>query len=425
MQMLLKGGNIFDGERFKSGDILISDGVIVSVSPDISVSDFNGRIIDCGRFFIVPSFADIHVHLREPGFSHKGTVKTETQSAAAGGYTHVCAMPNLNPAPDSLENLEKELEIIKRDALIEVLPYGTMTKGSRGEELSDMEEMSPFVFGFSDDGKGVQSEEMIIKAMKKAWILRKPISAHCEVDALLTGGSIHAGRWAKEHGTNGISSESEWKMIERDLKHALEIGCRYNVCHISTKESVELIREAKKKGKNITCETAPHYLCLCEDDLKEEGRFKMNPPLRSREDKEALIEGFIDGTIDYLATDHAPHSDEEKSKGFASPFGVVGLETAFAAVYTALVKSGKMKLETLIERMAVAPKKFLGKSYEIKEGAIANLAIIDLDREWEINGKDFLSAASATPFEKNKVYGSIEYTIYNGRIVWQRNSTQN
>ncbi len=419
--MLLKGGNIFDGERFHSGDVLISDGVIVSVSPNISISDFNGRIIDCGRFFIVPSFADIHVHLREPGFSHKGTVKSETAAAAAGGYTHVCAMPNLNPAPDSKENLEKELEIIKRDAFVEVLPYGTLTKGSLGDSLSDMEEMSSFVFGFSDDGKGVQSEEMIIKAMKKAKELRKPISAHCEVDALLTGGSIHDGEWAKKRGLKGISSESEWKMIERDLKHALEIGCRYNVCHISTKESVELIREAKKKGKNITCETAPHYLCLSEDDLKEEGRFKMNPPLRSREDKEALIEGFIDGTIDYLATDHAPHSDEEKSKGFDSPFGVVGLETAFATVYTALVRSGKMKIETLIERMAVSPKKFLGRSYEIKEGAIADLAIIDLEREWEINGKNFLSAASATPFDKTKVFGSIEYTIYNGRIVWERN----
>lgn len=425
MQILLKGGMVYNNGRFKRSDVFISDGVIVSVSPADAVTDFSGRTIDCDRFFIVPSFADIHVHLREPGFSYKATVKSETAAAAKGGYTVVCAMPNVSPAPDSIKGLGIQLEIIKRDALIDVLPYGCITKGSLGSALSDMEDIAPFVCGFSDDGKGVQEESMITLAMETAKKLGKPISAHCEVNSLLTGGSIHDGRYAKEHGMKGISSESEWKMIERDLSLVEKTGCRYNVCHISAKESVELIRKAKKKGLPVTAETAPHYLCLSEDDLLDEGRFKMNPPLRSKEDKEALIEGFIDGTIDHLATDHAPHSKEEKEKGLeGSLFGIVGLETAFSTVHTALVKEGKMSLETLIERMSVSPRKFLGLPYEIKIGEKADITIIDPEKEWTINSQEFVSAAKSTPFDGFKAVGTVEYTIHNGEIVWERGTVK-
>lgn len=422
MQVLLKNGTIFTGSGFVSADVLISDGNIVSVSPSISISGFNGCIIDCNRFFIAPSFADIHVHLREPGFSYKATVRSETAAAAKGGYTAVCAMPNLKPSPDSLENLKEELDIIKRDALIDVFPYGTMTVGSKGEELSDMEAMAPFVFAFSDDGKGVQKTEMMKKAIAEAIRLNKPISAHCEVEALLSGGSVHEGEWAHRQGKKGISSESEWKMIERDLELLKGTPLRYNVCHISTKESVELIRKAKKEGLNVTAETAPHYLTMTDSDLLDEGRFKMNPPIRGKEDREALVEGFIDGTIDYLATDHAPHSKEEKEGNLEeSLFGIVGLETAFAVVYTELVKTGKMSLETLIERMAIDPKKFIGLDYEIKEGKRADLVVLNLSEEWKIKGEEFVSAGKFTPFEGKSVFGAVEITINNGRIVWQKN----
>ncbi len=426
MQVLLKNGTIYNGNGFNLADVLISDGVIVSISPSISISDFNGCIIDCNRFFIAPSFADIHVHLREPGFSYKATVRSETKAAAKGGYTAVCAMPNLKPSPDCYKNLKEELDIIKKDALIDVFPYGTITKGSRGEELAELEELAPYVFAFSDDGKGVQNDEMMKKAIAEIVRLGKPISAHCEVESLLSGGSVHEGEWAKEHGKKGISSESEWKMIERDIELLKGTDLRYNVCHISTRESVDIIRKAKQEGLNVTAETAPHYLTMTDSDIKDEGRFKMNPPIRGEEDRKALVEGFIDGTIDYLATDHAPHSKEEKEgKLEESLFGIVGLETAFAVVYTELVKSGKMSLETLIERMAVAPKKFIGLDYEIKEGKRADLVVLNLEKEWQIKGEEFVSAGKFTPFEGKTVFGAVEITINNGRIVWQRNGQRN
>ncbi len=366
------------------------------------------------KYVIVPGLCDVHVHFREPGFSYKETIKSGSFAAAHGGYTAVFTMPNLNPAPDSAEHLNEQMDIIKRDAVIKVIPYGTITVGQNGKILSDMDAMAESVCGFSDDGRGVQSEEMMRKAMFKAKSLGKIIVAHCEDNSLLFGGYIHDGRYAKEHGHKGISSESEYRQIERDLKLAKEIGCSYHVCHISTKESVDLIRKAKSQGVDVTCETGPHYLVLCEDDLIEDGRFKMNPPLRSREDKQALIEGIIDGTIDMIATDHAPHSSEEKGKGLAgSAMGIVGLETAFAVLYTELVKTGIISIERLCELMAVNPRERFG----LVNGK--DYAVFDISEEYEINPEEFLSLGRATPFTGKKVFGKCVLTVSNGKVVYE------
>ncbi len=355
---------------------------------------------DC---IIIPGFCDVHVHLREPGFSYKETIKSGTSAAKAGGYTHVCSMPNLNPTPDCLENLQIQLDIIKRDAQINVLPYGTITKGEKGEELADMEAMAPFVAAFSDDGKGVQNTEMMEAAMFKAKKLNKIIAAHCEDNSLLKGGYIHDGEYAKLHSHCGICSESEWGPIKRDIELAEKTGCAYHVCHISTKESVELIRQAKKRGVDITCETGPHYLTMNDMMLQEDGRFKMNPPLRSEEDRFALIEGIKDGTIDMIATDHAPHSCEEKSKGLAnSSMGVVGLETAFPVLYTKLVKEGIITLEKLIELMVINPRQRFNIPLDKN-----TFFVWDLSKEYEINSKNFVSMGKATPFEGVRVFGKL------------------
>lgn len=427
MQFLLSKGNVYLNGKFQTLDILVSDGVIIEMAPSITVSkNFNGRIIECDHFFITPAFADVHVHLREPGFSYKATVKSETMAAAAGGYTTVCAMPNLNPTPDSFENLKVQLDIIEKDAVIRVLPYGAITKGQKGEELSDMEALAPFVCGFSDDGRGVQSDRLARAAMEKALALDKPIVAHCEVNDLLFGGYIHDGEYAKQHNMKGICSESEWKMIERDLKLVEEVGCRYHICHISAKESVRLLRQAIKKGLSVSGETAPHYMALSDMDLLDEGRFKMNPPIRSNEDKQELICGFSDATLGFLATDHAPHSAEEKSKGLEkSLFGIVGLETAFTVTYTELVKSGKISLDTLIDRISLTPRRFLGLPDEIEVGQKAEFTVFSVDEEITVNSKNFVSMGKATPFEDYKGFGIIEYTFYNGGIVWERNSQEN
>ena len=305
------------------------------------------------KYIIVPGLCDVHVHFREPGFSYKETIASGSAAAAHGGYTAVCTMPNLDPVPDSAEHLQVQLDAIKCGAAIKVLPYGAITVGERGEKLADMEAMSDKVCAFSDDGKGVQNDEMMREAMTAAKRLGKIIAAHCEDNSLLFGGYIHDGEYAKAHGHRGISSASEYKQIERDLRLAEETGCAYHVCHISTKESVELIRQAKARGVDVTCETAPHYLVLCDEDMQEDGRFKMNPPLRSLEDKQALIEGIKDGTIDMIATDHAPHSAEEKGRGLEkSLMGVVGLETAFPVLYTELVTKNIITLERLVELQA-------------------------------------------------------------------------
>ena len=355
-----------------------------------------------GEFFLFPGFCDVHVHFREPGFSYKETIKSGSLAAKAGGYTAVCAMPNLNPVPDSLETLREELNIIERDAAIRVLPYGAITVGEKGEQLADMEAMAPYVCAFSDDGRGVQDDAMMREAMLTAKGFHKIIAAHCEVNALLRGGYIHDGEYARAHGHRGICSESEWRQIERDLRLADETGCKYHVCHISTKESVQLIRDAKKSHVDATCETGPHYLLMDENDLQEEGRFKMNPPVRTRSDREALLEGICDGTIDMIATDHAPHSAEEKSKGLEkSAFGIVGLETAFPLMYTYLVKKGVITLEKLIDLMSFTPR----QRFEIPFGA-TDVTAWDLNAEYTIDPKAFVSMGKATPFEGWSVCGA-------------------
>ncbi len=384
----------------------------------MSAYDFNPdayKIITTDDKYIrFPGFCDVHVHFREPGFSYKETIGTGSRAAAAGGYTAVCTMPNLSPVPDSVENLRLEQDIIDRDAVIAVYPYASITKGELGAELSDMEALKSKVVAFSDDGKGVQSEEMMRKAMEKAASLGKIIAAHCEVNELLRGGYINDGRYAAEHGHAGICSESEWREIERDVRLAGETDCAFHVCHISCRESVEIIRKAKRDGVNVTCETAPHYLVLCEDDLMEDGRFKMNPPLRSADDREALIEGIKDGTIDMIATDHAPHSREEKSKGLkGSAMGITGLETAFPVLYSRLVKTGVISLERLIELMAVNPRKRFG----IPIGD--DYTVWDLNAEYEIDPAGFISMGRATPFEGMKVSGRCIKTVYGGRTVYE------
>ena len=362
----------------------------------------------------LPAFADLHVHFREPGQTWKETIRTGSLAAARGGYTLVCAMPNLNPVPDSLEHLAVEQEAIDRDALIRVLPYGSITKGRQGRELVDFHALKGSCVAFSDDGSGVQSPEMMREAMRAAAAEDVIIAAHCEDNTLLRGGYIHDGRYCREHGHKGICSESEWGQIARDLELAAETGCRYHVCHISTVESVDIIRQAKKSGVKVTCETAPHYLTLCEDDLQEDGRFKMNPPLRTADDREALIEGLADGTIDVIATDHAPHSAEEKSKGLAgSAMGIVGLETAFPVLYTRLVRTGRLSLDRLVEAMATAPRRI----FRLPE-APEDWVDVDLDTPWTIRSSEFASMGRATPFEGWEVYGKVLRTVYHGKTVY-------
>lgn len=366
------------------------------------------------KYIIVPGLCDVHVHFREPGFSYKETIASGSAAAAHGGYTAVCTMPNLDPVPDSAEHLQVQLDAIKRGAAIKVLPYGAITVGEKGERLADMEAMSDKVCAFSDDGKGVQNDEMMREAMTAAKRLGKIIAAHCEDNSLLFGGYIHDGEYAKAHGHRGISSASEYKQIERDLRLAEETGCAYHVCHISTKESVELIRQAKAHGVNVTCETAPHYLVLCDEDMQEDGRFKMNPPLRSREDKQALIEGIKDGTIDMIATDHAPHSAEEKGRGLEkSLMGVVGLETAFPVLYTELVMKNIITLDRLVELMSFKPKERFGIDTN------NDFAVFDISEAYKIDPKDFLSMGRATPFAGREVFGRCLLTVHNEKVVYK------
>ena len=368
---------------------------------------------DKGEYAVFPGFCDVHVHFREPGFSYKETIATGSAAAARGGYTAVCTMPNLSPVPDSPETLAVQEDIIARDALIHVYPYGAITAGEMGERLADMAGMTGAI-AFSDDGRGVQSEDMMRAAMRSAKRLGKIIAAHCEVNSLLHGGYIHDGAYAAAHGHRGISSESEWREIERDLRLAKETGCAYHVCHISTKESMALIRAAKAEGVDVTCETGPHYLILDENDLEEDGRFKMNPPLRSKADREALIEGLLDGTIDMIATDHAPHSREEKSCGLAgSAMGIVGLETAFPALYTNLVKPGVISLDRLMELMVYNPRKRfnipLGEDYTVWE----------LGKRFTVDPEKFLSRGRATPFAGRELYGVCRLTVCGGKVVYR------
>lgn len=396
----------------REGKIFLSD-----LSPLASEEDYRGRTL------VVPAFADVHVHLREPGFFYKETIASGTESAARGGFTAVCSMPNLDPVPDSVQNLEKQVDIIKKTAKVPVYPFAALTVGEKGQRLSDIEGLAPLVVGFSDDGKGVQNEELMREAMRRVKAVGGIISAHCEDERYLrAGGAVHDGEYARRHGLVGISSESEWRMVERDIALAEETGVRYHVCHVSTRESVELIRRAKARGADITCETAPHYLVLTEDDLRDEGRFKMNPPVRTAADRDALIEGLADGTVDMIATDHAPHSDEEKSRGLAgSLMGVIGLEYAFPVLYTKLVLEGKIPLGRLIDAMSGAPRRRFGlPPAKIAEGERAELAVIDLGAEWTVRGAESASRGNMTPFEGMRVKAKIMTTMSGGEIVWTR-----
>ena len=414
MQRRISGVNAYVGGRFIPSDIIIEGGKIVSVAPAKSPLSRESHL------YCVPGFTDVHVHLREPGFSYKETIATGSLAGARGGYTSLCAMPNLNPAPDSVAHLREQLEIIDRDAVIDVRPYGTITKNEAGAALSDMEALAEYVVAFSDDGHGVQSDGMMRAAMTKAKALGKLIAAHCEDNRLLRGGCVHDGAYARAHDLPGICSESEWGQIARDIQLARETGCGYHVCHISTKESVALIRQAKSEGLDVSCETAPHYLLLTDADLKDEGRFKMNPPVRDAADRAALLEGITDGTIDMIATDHAPHAAKEKAKGLrGSAMGIVGLETAFPLLYTHLVKEQRLiTLEKLVDLMSVAPARRFGLESGIAPDADANLALWDLDAEYKIDPADFLSMGKATPFEGWKVNGRCVETLYKGETVY-------
>ena len=386
---------------------VFSEGVCSSLSAP-GLSGF-----DSSEYVIFPGFCDVHVHFREPGFSYKETIATGSRAAARGGYTAVCTMPNLNPVPDSVENLRVQRRLIEETACIHVYPYGAITIGEQGEALSDLEGMAPDVVGFSDDGRGVQSDDLMRQAMLRAKALGKPIVAHCEVNSLLRGGYIHDGDYAKAHGHRGICSESEWGQIARDLQLVKETGCAYHVCHVSAKESVALIRKAKAEGLDVTCETGPHYLVMDDSDLQEDGRFKMNPPLRGKEDREALIHGILDGTIDMIATDHAPHSAEEKSRGLEkSAFGIVGIETAFPILYTCLVKPGILSLNKLLDLLCVNPRRRFGLPLG------TDYSIWDLNAAYPIDPEDFLSKGRATPFAGRQVSGKCIATICDGKLVY-------
>lgn len=419
MNFVITDVNVYRNGGFECCNVAVENGIITAISSD-AVNSCSAEIISGSGCYLFPGFTDVHVHLREPGFVYKETIETGTAAAARGGFTHVCSMPNLSPVPDCPENLAVQLDAIKKNAKIEVVPYGSITVEQKGQELSDLEGMAEFVCAFSDDGKGVQSDDMMRQAMKKAKALDKIIAAHCEVNSLLNGGYIHDGEYAKIHGHRGISSESEWKQIERDIALAKETGVKYHVCHISAKESVELIRKAKKEGVSITCETAPHYLIYNDMDLQEHARFKMNPPIRSEQDRLALVDGIIDGTIDMIATDHAPHSEEEKTRGLEkSLMGVVGLETSFSAMYTHFVKTGIITLEHLAVLMHDNAKQRFGIGGVIEVGKKADFTLFDVNKKYIVNPDEFATKGRFTPFEGCEFYGRCVLTVYEGNVVYR------
>lgn len=420
MRYLLQNAQILSsGGVFRAADVLLSGGRIVSIGDRISCPA-DAVSIDLHKAVLFPGFVDVHVHLREPGFSYKETIRTGTLAAAHGGFAHVAAMPNLDPVPDCAAALAVQRAIIEKDALVHVHPYGAISVGEKGERLADLEGLAPGVIAFSDDGRGVQSESLMREAMMQCRRLGKILAAHCEDNSLLHGGYIHDGAYAHAHGHRGICSESEWGPIARDLRLAEQTGCAYHVCHVSTKESVALIRAAKRRGVDVTCETAPHYLTFTDEDLQEDGRFKMNPPLRAREDRDALIEGLLDGTIDMLVTDHAPHSREEKARGLEkSAMGVVGLETSFAASYTALVQTGILPLEKLVDLMHGAPMRRFGCGTELAEGQPADLTAFDLTKTYTVDPETFLTMGRATPFAGRALTGVCKLTMIGGEPVWK------
>ncbi len=420
LMQLLKDAKILEDGVFIPKDVLIKKGHIADVSPSIQPTA-DSVVIQLNNCYIVPGFLDVHVHLREPGFSYKETIATGTKAGARGGYTGLYTMPNLNPAPDSLEHLALQQRLIDDNAVVGVKPYACISVGEKGGALTDIEALAPHVAGFSDDGKGVQDTGLMREAMARVRAAGSIIAQHCEDETLLNGGYIHDGDYARAHGHRGISSASEWRMIERDLKLAADTKCRYHVCHVSTKESVALIRDAKKSGVAVTCETAPHYLVLCDEDIREEGRFKMNPPLRGRADRDAMLAGLLDGTVDVIATDHAPHSAEEKSRGLRdSAMGIVGLETAFRVLHTELVLNGVLSLAQLIEKKALRPRAIFGVAGGLAVGQSADLCVIDPAVESVIDPDRFLSMGRATPFAGMRTTGDVVMTLYQGNTVWRQ-----
>lgn len=419
MRLLLKEVSVLGSSGMERRWVLVDDGRIVSLSkeaPQVS----GARVMELNHGCLFPGFVDVHVHLREPGFSYKETIATGTRAAARGGFTAVCPMPNLKPVPDSLKHLQPELEAIRRTAAVHVYPYGAITVGEKGETLAALEELAPHIVAFSDDGKGVQRDERMKEAMARAKALGKCIVAHCEDESLLNGGYIHDGAYAAAHGHRGNPSASEWKQVERDLELVRETGCAYHVCHVSTKETVELIRRAKAEGLDVSCETAPHYLVFNDSMLQEDGRFKMNPPIRGEEDRQALIAGLLDGTVDMIATDHAPHAREEKDKGLEkSLFGIVGLETAFPVLYTHLVKPGILSLDKLVELLHTNPAKRFGIGAPLEEGAAADFTVFDLEDRYTVDPADFLSMGKSSPFAGQEVFGRCLLTVAGGEIAWE------
>ncbi len=423
MRTVFADGTLFRGGRLVRGDVQLSRDRILDFSAPAqgdaqSIIPLDGKLL-------IPGLVDVHVHLREPGFLYKETIASGSAAGARGGYTALCAMPNVQPAPDSVAHVSVQRRAIDRDARVRVYPYGTITLGQKGEgELVDFAALSPHVVAFSDDGRGVQCEDTMREAMRRVAAVGGLLAAHCEDNALLFGGYIHDGAYAKAHGHKGIPSESEWRQVQRDLRLAEETGCRYHVCHVSAKESVALIRQAKARGVDVTCETAPHYLLLNDSMLAEDGRWKMNPPIRDAADQQALLEGLADGTVDMIATDHAPHSAEEKSRGLSgSAFGIVGLECAFAVLYTGLVKTGLITLERLLTAMTIAPRKRFGlPDVTLEAGQPADLAVFDLDAQGTVNPAEFCSMGRATPLEGMPVRGRCEMTLVGGDMVWQRHS---
>lgn len=420
--IIIAGASVWCDGKFIVADVAIHDRRISSVG-NTELRTPKGIIFDGRGKFLVPGLVDMHVHFREPGYSYKETIRTGSEAAAAGGFTTVCTMPNLNPAPDDIENLKRQLDIIRLDGSIDILPYATITRKRMGKELVDYQALAPWVAGFSDDGTGVQDDAVMLEAMKGIAPTGKILAAHCEVEALLNRGYIHDGEYARLHGHRGICSESEWREIERDIELAEETGCRLHICHISTKESVELIRRAKERGVKVTCETGPHYLTFCDEDLQEHGRFKMNPPIRSRADRDALREGVADGTIDVIATDHAPHALSEKSKGLElSAMGVVGLETSFGAVFTTMVESGLISFERLVEVMSINGRRILGLpgADGIKAGDKADLTLLDTTSQWRVDPSRFMTAGRSTPYEGMTLTGKPVVTISNGNVAFHQ-----
>ena len=421
MKVLIKGGTVVAEGVSRKADVLVADGKIAAIGESLT-ADEQTEVFDAEGCVVTYGLADVHVHLREPGYSAKETITTGTRASARGGVTTVCSMPNLQPAPDAPETIAVEQQMIDEQAVIEVLPFATISSHRAGRELADIEALRPLSVGYSDDGNGIQTEELMRKAMQRIAAVDGIIAAHCEDDSLLHAGYIHDGEYARTHGHKGICSESEWGPIKRDVVMAEEEKCRYHVCHISTKESVEIIREAKKRCAHISCETAPHYLVLCDADLKEEGRFKMNPPLRAAEDRTALIEGIKDGTIEVIATDHAPHTAEEKSRGLkGSMMGIVGIETSFAICYTHLVRKGVITIEKLIALMSENPRRIFRLGGAMQVGERADIAVFDTTKPYRIDTAEFLSMGKATPFEGEEVYGRCMLTLFGGNVVWKEN----